>query len=105
MPDSKQVFKNIFISMILILSFVGLGLSLFSETIIHIMADDAFWPASGVIPIIVVGYIAMALAAFNNFGILLKNKTGIIAVATHVNAIVITIGSVVLIPAWVIFFN
>jgi len=98
LPNSNQIFKNIFIGLILMFSIVGLGLSLFSETVIHIMAGKAFWSAAGVIPIIVLGNIATALSAFNNFGILLKNKTGIFAAATYVNSIALTIGFVVLIP-------
>jgi len=98
MPNPNQIYKNIFIGLVLIFAIAGLGLSLFSETVIHIMADKAFWSASGVVPILVVGYIALALSNFNNFGILLKNKTGIFAVATYINAIAMTVGFVVLIP-------
>lgn len=98
MPNSNRIFKNIFMGLILIFSIVGLGLSLFSETMIHIMASKAFWSAGGVVPILVTGYIAMALSSFNNFGILLRNKTGIFAAATYLNAAILTIGFVVLIP-------
>ena len=98
MSEPKRVFKNIFISIALVLSIAGLGLSLFSDVLIRLMADKAFWSAGGVVPIIVISVIVLALTNFNNFGILLKKKTGIIAVGTYINAFVITIGFVFFIP-------
>ena len=98
MQEPNLVFKNIFIILTLILSFAGLGISLFSDTVIHLMADKAFWLAGGIVPILAMATIVQSLARFNNFGILLKGKTGILAVGTYLNAFMISIGFVILIP-------
>lgn len=98
MPESKKIYQTIFISFVFVLSLAGLGLSLFSDTIIRLMADQSFWAAGGVVPILVVGIIAMALVDFSNFAILIREKTVLIAVGTYLNAFVITIGYIVLIP-------
>ncbi|VAW71540.1 hypothetical protein MNBD_GAMMA12-3560 [hydrothermal vent metagenome] len=98
MSESEQVYKNIFIGLTLVLSFIGLGLSLFSETIIQLMADSAFWQAGDIVPILIIAKIAQSLTSFNNFGILLKEKTGIIAVGTYINAFITTVSFFILIP-------
>jgi O-antigen/teichoic acid export membrane protein len=98
MPEPNKVFQTIFIGIVFVLSVAGLGLSLFSDTLIHLMADEAFWSAGGVVPILIMGIIVMALTDFNNFGILVNEKTGIIAVGTYLNAIVATVGFFIFIP-------
>ncbi len=98
MPKSIQIYKNIFVTLILVFSIVGLGLSLFSSNIIYLISDKAFWPAGDVVPILAIASIVMGLTSFNNFGILLKGRTGIIAVGTYLDSIVITIGFVIFIP-------
>ncbi|VAW80323.1 hypothetical protein MNBD_GAMMA12-2378 [hydrothermal vent metagenome] len=98
MPDSNQMYQNIFISLALVMSFIGLGLSLFSGTLIQLMADSSFWAAGDIIPILVLAKIAQSFTGFNNFGILLKEKTGIIAIGAYISAIVTTISFFVLIP-------
>ncbi|MBI1425226.1 MAG: oligosaccharide flippase family protein [Gammaproteobacteria bacterium] len=97
MPNAHQVYKRIFILLMFALSFVGLGISLFADVAIKIMADKAFWPASPAVPLLVASSIAMALTYFNNLGILLHEKTSIIAKGTYLNAVVLTVCFIVLI--------
>ncbi len=98
MPDPISVYQNIFMILFFVLIFSGLGLSLFSATVITLIADNSFWPAGGVVPILVLSSIIFTLAYFNNLGILLKKKTSIIAIGTYLFAITITIGFIILIP-------
>lgn len=100
MSDALIAYKRMFIMLMLALSLAGLGISLFSDVAIQIMADKAFWPASKAVPILVIGSIATALSYFNNFGIFLRKKTSIIAVGTYINAIVITVALIVFIKAY-----
>lgn len=98
MPEPNKVFKTMFVSIVFAMSVAGLGLSLFSDTLIRLMAHESYWAAGGIVPILVIGIIVMALTDFNNFGILVNEKTGIIAVGTYLNAFVATIGFVIFIP-------
>ena len=98
MPEPNKVFKAIFVGIVFVLLVAGLGLSLFSDTLIRLMADEAYWSAGGVVPILVMGVIVKSLTDFNNYGILINEKTGIIAVGTYLNAFVATIGFVIFIP-------
>jgi len=112
MPEPNIIYKKIFISMVFILSTVGLGISLFSDVVIRFMADEAFWIAGSVVPVLVISSIVRSLTTFNNFGLLLKKKTGIIAVGAYFNAAITTIGFIIFIPiagmhgaAWVVLFG
>ncbi|MDH5229693.1 MAG: oligosaccharide flippase family protein [Gammaproteobacteria bacterium] len=98
MPNAKEVYRKIFLAVALLLSVAGLGLSLFSDTVIRLMADEAFWDAGKVVPIMTLAIILRYIAQFNNFGFLLKKKTGMLAKAAYLNAVIITIGFVVFIP-------
>jgi len=91
MPNCNLVYKRIFIVLILILSLAGLGISLFSDVVIKLMAEKSFWPAIPIVPFIVIASIIKSLTYFNNLGILLKEKTSIIAVGTYLSAFIITV--------------
>jgi len=95
LPDRNLIYRRFFIVLILILSLAGLGISMFSDVVIRLMADKSFWPASPIVPFIVIASIVKSLAYFNNLGILLKEKTSIIAVGTYINAFVITVSLVI----------
>ena len=99
MPEPNRAYKKIFISLMVLLSFIGLGISLFSGDVIRLMADEAFWPSGEAVPVLAMAAIVMSLTYFNNFGILLKEKTSIIAFGTYLNAFTITIAFLVLIPS------
>ena len=96
--DSKHMYNNIFIMLVIFMSFVGLGVSLFSDIVIRIMATEPFWPAGKVVPILAILSISVGLIRFNNLGILLEKKTKIFAVVTYSNAFLITIGFMLFIP-------
>ena len=98
MENPNRIYKNIFIILMLAFSLVGLGLSLFSDTVIHVMSDKAYWAAASIVPILVMARIVQAMSQFNNFGILVKGKTGIIAIGTYLNSIIITVAFLILIP-------
>lgn len=97
LAEPNVVYRKIFMMLMVALSLVGLGLSLFSVDVIRLMAAKSFWPAASVVPILVLASIASVLAFFNNFGILLKEKTSIIAKGTYINVVVMTISFIALI--------
>lgn len=100
MKDPNAVYKRIFIILMLALSVIGLGLSLFSDVVIRLMADKAFWSAGVAVPILVISNIIMALTYFNNFGIFLKEKTSVIATGTYINAVVITVSLLIFVKLY-----
>lgn len=62
------------------------------------MADQPFWQAYKVVPIILAAYLTNAWAGYANFGILIHKKTIEIMYGTLIGAIVISVAYIVLIP-------
>ena len=96
--NAKKIYANLFMMLVVILSFIGLGIALFTENVLWVMSDKSFWPASGIVPILVLTQIIQSLTFFNNFGLLLREKTIYLFISTFVKAIVITILFLALIP-------
>jgi O-antigen/teichoic acid export membrane protein len=65
-------------------------LSLFSKNILMIMANQEFWSAYKIVPMILFAYFFQGWTGFCNFGILIKKKTFIVTQGTGIVAVVIT---------------
>lgn len=96
--DAALVFRKVFVGVILALFTVGLGVSIFSKSVIMIMADESFWSASNIIPLLVIAAILQSVTRFNHFGLMLREKTTIFTWVVFLRAILITILIVILIP-------
>lgn len=73
--SSEEVMGKVITYFVFTLVFLGLGLSVLSQDVIKIMADQKFWDAYKYIPILILSYIIFGL--FNHFavGILIHKKT------------------------------
>jgi O-antigen/teichoic acid export membrane protein len=95
-PDAEKILGQIFTQYLAFLVFVGLGIVVFAKVVIMVMADETFWSAHKVIPIIVVANIIFSLHYHFDLGLYLANKTKVIA------AIDLTNGAFVLGLNWLL---
>lgn len=96
--NAQKVFEQIFrfLSAGVILS--GTGLALFANDLFRVMTSPLFYPAGYVVPVLVLGILFKIGTMFCNFGALYRDKTGILAQASWVRAVVATVGYLSLIP-------
>lgn len=73
--DSARVFGKIFTYFSTLLFFGGLGISILSKDVIKIMADESFWDAHFVVPIITLSYVISSFQMHFNIGIMIEKKT------------------------------
>lgn len=88
--DAKQVFGRIFTYFSAVLIFSGLGISVFIDEVIYIMASSEYHGAAHIVPIIVLSYILFGISNFFTLGIMLTNNTKYIAY-TQISAAIINI--------------
>ena len=73
-------------------------LAIISKNIITIMANNEFWDAYKIVPLILIAYLFQGLMGFCNLGILVEKKTIIITKSNFYTAIIITVLYLLLIP-------
>lgn len=93
-PIFQAVFR--FISTLLILA--ALGISLFADLIIRLMAAPEFHQASRAVPFLVFGALFSSLIAFSNFSFLITERTGWIGRNNYLTAAVVTVLYLAMIP-------
>ena len=100
--DDKGVtiFPVVFNAMAIILTFAGLGITLFGETVIRLMADAAFYSAAVAIPFLVVAKIFGELTNFFRFSFLVTENTLFMAYIGYASAVSLTVFLVVLVPIY-----
>jgi O-antigen/teichoic acid export membrane protein len=86
-PDTERIYARLFTYFIAINLFVGLGISLVSKEVIRIMADEAFWSAYKVVPIVTLAYVIFSFNYHFNVGIIMKKATKYIAYVNISNGI------------------
>lgn len=94
------VFPIVFNAMTIILALAGLGITLFGEIVIRLMADSAFYSASIAIPFLVLAKIFSELTNFFRFSFLVTEKTIFMAYIGYGSAISLTILLVLLLPKY-----
>ena len=73
--DAKRIFGRIFTYYCGVIIFAALGISLFINEIIYIMASSEYQGASAVVPLILLSYIFYGIAGFFTLGIMITYKT------------------------------
>ena len=94
------VFPMVFNAMVIVLLFAGLGITLFGEIVIRLMADAAFYTASLAIPFLVVAKIFSELTNFFKFSFLVTEKTIYLTYIGYGSAISLTLFLIVLVPTF-----
>jgi len=96
-PASKA-YRSTFSLVSTVLCIAGLGISIFSDTVIRIMANEDYHAASTVVPYLILAAIFSCLITFFNFSLLATNNTGKISKNNYMTVVVATVLFVVLIP-------
>jgi len=78
-PDAKLVYARVFTYLAFLLAFSGLGICVFIEDVISLMAPPEYKAAASVVPMIVLGYAFLGLTNCASLGILIRNKTKYVA--------------------------
>ena len=97
----KEQFVRVLSWLVYALTAVGLGISVFSDEIIEIMArNPSFWAAAGVVPMLVLAYCLREVADFFRNMLYLNKRSGTVGRIALACAIVNIVLNLLLIPAW-----
>jgi O-antigen/teichoic acid export membrane protein len=99
-PDRDAVFGRAFVAMNLLLLTTAVGIGLFVNDFIRVMADPAYRSAAGLVPIILVAYVLQGWAAFVEVGALVRERTEFVALANWLACATALIAYALLIPHW-----
>jgi len=101
--NSEKVFGTIFTYFVCLMLFAGLGISVLTKDLLMIMADEKFWSAYKIVPIIVVATTIFSFHYHLNMGILISKKTKYLAYINFSNGIFILVLNFLLIPKYGVF--
>ena len=88
LPDSDVVYGRMFTYILSAFLFVGLIISTLIDETVSIMAPESYQGASGVVALIVVGYILFGCASFNQLGMYVGYKTKHLAYIQFATAVI-----------------
>jgi O-antigen/teichoic acid export membrane protein len=94
----QQVFPPAFIFISALMVIAGLGVSIFSQTLINVMSAPAFHAAARTVPLLTLGFTLNCLVGFFYFSFFVTQKTRIFSYCHYLTALVITIGFLAFIP-------
>ena len=81
-PDHEKIFARVFVLYSALLTFVGLGIALFSTEVMRFMVDPRYAAGAAVIPVISLSYIVLGVGYYVQVGMYLKSRTGMIGAVT-----------------------
>lgn len=96
--SGREKFQVAFIMISALMLASGLGISMFSEPVIHVMAAPAFHAAARTVPLLTLALILSNLVTFLHFGFLVTDHTKVLTASQYIAAAVMTVIYVVLIP-------
>ncbi|MGC9337895.1 MAG: oligosaccharide flippase family protein [Candidatus Cloacimonadia bacterium] len=100
---SEEMFGRIFTYFLCVILFAGLGVSVLTKDVLMIIADEKFWSAYKIVPIIVVATTIFTFASHFNMGILIYKKTKYLAYINGSNAFVVIVLNFLLIPSFGVY--
>jgi len=102
-PDHKQVFGRVFTYYLAAILFGALAVSVFARDLLMVMADEKFWGAADVIPLIAIANVIFSLHYHLNFGLMLAKRTKLIATINLTNGVLVLLLNWLLIPPFGFF--
>jgi len=84
--DRDQIYARTFVYFNILLFTTAVGIALFVQDVIRIMAEPAFHRAWGLVPLLLVAYILQSWTGFHNIGVLVRERTELIALANWIGA-------------------
>ncbi len=97
-PDRDQIYARTFVYLNLFLLTMGVGISLFAGDFLRLVAAPAFHAAGTLVPLVTLAYVFYGWGGFLNLGILMRERTELVTVATWAAAAVALLGYATLIP-------
>jgi O-antigen/teichoic acid export membrane protein len=101
--NAKVIYDQVFRGVGAVLILVGAGLSMFAGDLFRVMTQPAFYPATYIVPLLVIVVLVASAFMFCSFGVFLKERTRHVAEASWLKVIIATIGYVILIPYFGVF--
>lgn len=98
--DGKRKFQVAFIGISTLMFAGGLGISVFSQPVIRLMAAKSFYPAAAIVPILTLAFILNSLRSFFNFSFLVTGHTKLQGLCLYGTALIITVAYATLIPSF-----
>jgi len=98
--DGARKFQVAFVGIAMALFLGGLGISIFAQPAIRLMATPPFYAAAAVVPILTLAFILNNLRAFFNFSFLVTGHTKVSSACQYLTAAVMTVAYLVLVPRY-----
>jgi O-antigen/teichoic acid export membrane protein len=86
-PNHARIFRQIFVLYVLLLTFAGLGMSMFSPEITRFMAGPKFLASQEVIPVVVLAYLFWGIGFYVQVGMYVTNNTRLIGMVSAAAAV------------------
>ena len=97
----KHQFTRVLAWLVYALAFVGLGIAVFSDEVIEVMArNESFWAAAAFVPMLVLAYCLREVADFFRNVLYLNKRSGVVGRVALSCALVNVVLNLLLIPAW-----
>lgn len=98
--DRHELYARGFVYANLMLLPVAAGIILFIDDFFRIMTTPAFYPAAQYVPVIVIAYVFQSWVGIQDIGVLVKERTELIAVANWIAAGLAVVGYALLVPRY-----
>ena len=102
-PNAEETFGRIFTYFVGLIFFAGLGVSVLTKDVLILMADEKYWSAYKIVPIIVLATTIFTFHYHLNMGILIAKKTKYLAYINFSNGGLILILNFLLIPRYGVY--
>lgn len=101
--ESERLFGKIFTYFLYLMIFAGLTISVLTKDALMIIADEKFWSAYKIVPIIVLATTVFSLHYHFNMGILIYKKTKYLAYINFSNGILVLLLNFILIKKYGVY--
>ena len=98
--DGRRKFQVAFIVISALLFASGLGVSIFAEPVIRLMASPSFHAAASAVPILTFGFVLNSLTSFFLFSLMVTDHTKMLSLSQYATAVVITFAYLALVPSF-----
>ncbi|PZN28624.1 MAG: hypothetical protein DIU71_15740 [Proteobacteria bacterium] len=96
--NAARLFQGAFLIMGTLMVVAGLGISIFAEPVIQIMAAEPFHAAAGTVPFLTLGFMLNCLVGFFYFSFMVTDNTKVFGYCHYFTAAIITVCFLALIP-------
>jgi O-antigen/teichoic acid export membrane protein len=99
-PNAEANYGEVFTCVLVLTSFVALGLSGLARELLQMMTAPQYWRAYSIVPIIAWSYVCFALSSVVNVGLFVHHKTATVSWLVLVALLANILGNLLLIPVY-----